>query len=163
MAFREKHSTMHITLLIADKIQKAIEDGLFSCGIFLDFSKIFDTVDHSILIRKLSHYGIRGIANDWFTSYLLNRRQHVSIGSTESDDIVIAHGVLQGSVLGPLLFLFYINDFRNCSQLFDFHIFADDTNLFYSNRSLTELEDDVNNNLKFVSNWLMANKLSSFH
>ena len=105
MTFREKHSTMHTTLLIADKIQKAIiEDGLFSCGIFLDFSKIFDTVDHSILIRKLSHYGIRGIANDWFTSYLLNRRQHVSIGSTASDDIVIAHGVLQGSVLGPFYF-----------------------------------------------------------
>ena len=162
MAFREKHSTMHTTLLIADKIQKAIEDGLFSCGIFLDFSKIFDTVDHSILIRKLSHYGIRGIANDWFTSYLLNRRQHVSIGSTESDDIFIAHGVLQGSVLGPLLFFFYINDFSNCCKLFDFHIFADDTNLFYSSRILTELEDDVNNNLKFVSNWLMANKLSSF-
>ena len=163
MAFREKHSTMHTTLLIADKIQKAIEDGLFSCGIFLDFSKLFDTVDHSILITNLSHYGIRGITNDWFTSYLLNRRQHVSIGSTESDDIVIAHGVLQGSVLGPLLFFFYINDFSNCCKLFDFHIFADDANLFYSNRSLTELEDDVNNNLKFVSNWLMANKLSSFH
>ena len=89
-----------------------------------------------------------------------NRRQHVSIGSTKSDDIVITHGVPQGSVLGPLLFLLYINDFSNCSKLFDFHIFAGDTNLFYSNRSLTELEDDVSNNLKFVSNWLMADKLS---
>ena len=68
---------------------------------------------------------------------------NVTIGSTKSDDIVIAHGVLQRSVLGPLLFLFFINDFSNCSKLFDFHIFADDTNLFYSNRSLTELEDDV--------------------
>ena len=63
-------------------------------------------------------------------------------------------------MLGPLLFLLYINDFSNCSKLFDFHIFAGDTNLFYSNRSLTELEDDVSNNLKFVSNWLMADKLS---
>ena len=89
-----------------------------------------------------------------------NRRQHVSIGSTKSDDIVITHGVPQGWVLGPLLFLLYINDFSNCSKLFDFHIFAGDTNLFYSNRSLTELEAVVNNNLKFVSNWLMANKLS---
>ena len=68
---------------------------------------------------------------------------NVTIGSTKSDDIVIAHGVLQRSVLGPLLFLFFINDFSNCSKLFDFHIFADDTNLFYSNRSLTDLEDDV--------------------
>ena len=75
---------MHGTLLITDKIQRDIEDSLFSCGIFLDFTKAFGTVDHSILIRKLSHYGIRGIANDWFTSYLHNRRQHVSIGSTKS-------------------------------------------------------------------------------
>ena len=153
--FREQHSTMHATLLITDKNQRAIEDGLFSCGIFLDFSKAFDTVIHSILIRKRSHYGIRGIANDWFTSYLHNRRQHVSIGSTKSDDILTTHGVPQGSVLGPLLFLLYINDLSNCSELFDFHTFVDDTNLFYSNRSLTELEDVLNNNL-----WLMANKLS---
>ena len=66
--FREKHSTMLATLLMTDKIQRATEDGLFSCGIFLDFPKAFDTVDRSILIRKLIHYGIRGIANDWFTS-----------------------------------------------------------------------------------------------
>ena len=149
---------MHATLLITAKIQRAVEDGLFSCGIFLDFSKAFGIIDHSILIRKLSNYGIRGIANHLFTSYLHNRRQHVSIGSTKSDDIVITHGVPQGSVLGPLLFLLYINDFSNCSKLFDFHIFSGDTNLFYSNRSLTELEDDVNNNLKFVSNWLIYGK-----
>ena len=117
--------------------------------------KAFDTVVHSMLIRKLSRYGIRGIANDWFTSYLHNWRQHVSIGSTKSDDIVVTHGVPQGSLPGPLLFLFYINDLSNCSELFDFHTFVDDTNLFYSNRSLTELEDVINNNL-----WLMANKFS---
>ena len=154
--FREQHSTMHTTLLITDKNQRAIEYGLFSCGIFIDLSKAFDTVVHSILIRKLSHYGIRGIANDWFTSYLHNRRQHVSIGSTKSGDIVITRGVPQGPVLGPLLFLLYINDLSNRSELFDFHIFVDDTDLFYSNRSLAELEDVINNNL-----WLMANKLSS--
>ena len=154
------HSTLHATLFITDKIQRAIEDGLFSCGIFLDFSKAFDTVDHGILLKKLTHYGIRGIANDWFASYLDNRRQYVTIGSTKSDDTLITHGVPQGSVLGPLLFLLYINDFSKCSDLFDSHIFADDTNLFYSNSNLAELESVVNYNLKMVSDWLMANKVS---
>ena len=130
--FREKHSTVHANLLITDKIQRTIENGHFSCGILLDFSKAFDTVDHAILLKKLSIYGIRGIAYDWFASYLHNRKQHVSIGSFKSDDTIITHGVPQGSVLGPLLFLLYINDLRNCCRAFDFHIFADDTNLFYS-------------------------------
>ena len=160
LALGEIIPTLHATLLITDKIQRAIEDGLFSCGIFLDFSKAFDTVDHNILLKKLSHYGIRGIANDWFASYLSNRRQYVTIGSIKSEDTLITHGVPQGSVLGPLLFLLYINDFSKCSNVFDFHIFADDTNLFYSNSNLAELESIVNYNLKMVSDWLTANKVS---
>ena len=157
--FRRNHSTLHATLLITDKIQRAIEDGLFSCGIFLDFSKAFDTVDHSLLLKKLTHYGIRGIANDWFASYLSNRRQHVTIGVLNQMTL-ITHGVPQGSVLGPLLFLLYINDFSKCSNVFDFYIFADDTILFYSNSNLAELESIVNYNLRMVSDWLMANKVS---
>ena len=110
------------------------------------------TVDHRI----------REIANDWFASYLSNRRQYVTIGGIKSDDTLITHGVPQGSVLGPLLFLLYINDFSKCSarNVFDFHIFADDINLFYSNSNLAELDSIVNYNLKMVSDWLMANKVS---
>ena len=117
-------------------------------------------MDHSILLKKLNHYGIRGIAYDWFVSYLSNRRQYVTIGSIKSDDTLIAHGVPQGSVLGPLPFLLYINDFCKCSNAFDFHIFADNTNMFYSNSSLAELESIVDYNLRMVSDWLMANKVS---
>jgi len=154
--FRRDHFTLHATLFITDKIQRAIEDGLF----FLDFAKAFDFVDHSILLKKLTHYGIRGIVNDWFASYLNNTRQYVTIGSTKSDDTLITRGVPQGSVLGPLLFLLCIKDLSKFSSVFDFHIFADNTNLFYSNSNLAELESIVNYNLKMVSDWLMANKVS---
>ena len=106
--FQSGHSTTQATLLITDKSQKAIEKGEYSCGIFLDLSKAFDTVNHHILIEKLQHYGIRGVAKDWFISYLNDRKQFVSIGSSVSPTCNIPCGVLQGSVLGPLLFLLYI-------------------------------------------------------
>ena len=133
--------------MITDSIQGAIEEGKYACGIFLDFSKAFDTVYHSLLMNKLINYGIRGIASQWFTSYLLNRRQFVSIGNANSDSRVITHGVPQGSVLGPLLFLLYINDFYRCSN-----IFADDINLFCSHSNLYTLKAKINENLYNVSN-----------
>ena len=158
--FRSNHSTLHAILLIADKIQKAIERNQYSCGIFLDLSKAFDTVNHTILIKKLEYYGIRGIAKDWFCSYLSNRKQLVSIGNVRSDLKPITCGVPQGSVLGPLLFLLYINDFSKSAPDLDFHLFADDSNLFCSHKSLQCLEAKVNVELNNVNNWLCVNKLS---
>ena len=103
--FRSTHSTTHANVLIVDKTQRAIEREEFSCGIFLDLSKTFDTVDHTILLKKLEYYGVRGIAKDWFCSYLSNRKQFVSVGNYKSEMSSIACGVPQSSVLGPLLFL----------------------------------------------------------
>ena len=105
-------------------------------------------------------YGIRGIAKEWFSSYLRNRKQFVSIKNTCSDYLDITCGVPQGSVLGPLLFLIYINDFQRCSSKLDFHLFADDSNLFYASKSLSGIESIINAELVHVKTWLAANKLS---
>ena len=154
--FLSKHSTTHALLLMTEKIQRSIFDnGTYSCGIFLDLCKAFDTVDHKILLNRLEYYGIRGVANEWFASYLSNRRQFVSLFGTNSDYQTVTCGVPQGSVPGPLLFLLYINDILpKCSNILDFHLFADDTNLFLNNSNIQNLETNLNVELEKVSQWL---------
>ena len=123
-------------------------------------SKAFDTLDHSILLTKLSHYGIRGQALLWLKDYLTNRRQYVIFNGCESDPLLIKCGVPQGSILGPLLFLLYVNDIINTSSLLSFVLFADDTNIFYSHKDLKILNDTLNIEISKVSNWFKSNKLS---
>ena len=158
--FRDNCSTQHPILDILNKIQSKIDAKLFSCGIFIDLKKAFDTVDHSILLHKLNYYGVRGIINTWFSSYLSKRSQSTQIGSTVSNKEEINCGVPQGFVLGPLLFLIYVNDIYRCSQIFDFYLFADDTNLLYPNKDLRDLETVVNDELIKVGDWLDAKKFS---
>ena len=117
-----------------------------SC-IFLEFAKTFDTVDHYILIRKLEHYGVRGIELDWFKPYLSNRKQAVKIGLNQSSFQTVVSGVPQGSVLGPLLFLKYINDVYLSSPLVKFHRFADDTCISHSSKNYSKLEQELNSAL----------------
>ena len=108
--FRANHSTNHALISLTENIREALDKGYFACGIFVDLQKAFDTVDHTILLDKLKHYGIRGKANEWFKSYLTDRRQHVSINGFVSENKIMNYGVPQGSVLGPLLFLLFIGD-----------------------------------------------------
>ena len=158
--FREKHSTQHALLDIVSKIQKNMGNKLFSCGIFIDLQKAFDTVNHTILLSKLNHYAIRGVINNWFCSYLNGRSQTTQINSKISNKEHTLCGVPQGSVLGPVLFLIYINDMHYSSNQLQFFLFADDTNLLYADKNLKPLEKVVNKELKHVSDWLTANKLT---
>ena len=158
--FQKGRSTAMALILLVDKISEAIEKGEVVLGVFLDFSKAFDTVDHKILMEKLKLYGITGVNHDWFSNYLSGRKQYVTYNNHKSATKTITCGVPQGSILGPLLFLLYINDLSSVSDDVFSILFADDSNLFISGKDINVLCDKMNNALKDIQQWLFCNKLS---
>jgi hypothetical protein len=156
----KKHSTEHALIAIIEQIRTNLDNKTFSAAVFIDLEKAFDTVNHSILLKKLDHYGINSTANRWLGSYLNNRMQNVSLNGASSENQPITCGVPQGSILGPLLFLIYIDDLRfslnNCSV---FH-FAHDTNLLFSLKNPKLWSKVINQELKNLFEWLCSNRLS---
>ena len=136
VGFRAHHSTYMAIMQLVDKINNAVEKNETTIGVYLDLSKAFDTIDLDILLHKLDYYGFREIVLDWFRDYLSNRTQYVSYNDNKSDLKSILCGVPQGSILGPLLFILYINDITNTSTLLDFLLFADDTTILYSSSDI---------------------------
>jgi hypothetical protein len=143
-----------------DRVSDELDKKNDCVGIFIDLSKAFDTLDHNILLRKLVLYGVRGIANEWFSSYLSNRHQFVEIDSVKSALLPVICGVPQGSILGPLLFILYVNDLANVSKLAKTIMFADDTNLFFSGSNLSDIVHTINVELGKFCLWFKLNKLS---
>ena len=149
--FRKQHSTSHALNYSIDKIKQSIEKGDHILGIFIDLSKAFDTIDHKILINKPNHYGVRGNTLSLIESYLSNRKQCVSALGEISEQLAVIFGVPQGSCLGPLLFLIYINDISNICKSNDLILFADDTNIFVKGKSKQEVYIEANMILKQLS------------
>ena len=158
--FRKNYSTSHALIHLINRISTAIDQRETTVGVFLDLSKAFDTLDHEILFAKLEHYGIRNVALQWIKSYFSNRRQFVKINQTCSSTQTIKCGVPQGSILGPLFFILYINDLPRASKLTEPLLFADDTSIFFSNSNPNYLENVLNNELLNIDIWLKCNKLS---
>ena len=157
--FRKLHSCSHALNYSASQIQKHLDDNKHVLGIYIDLSKAFDTIDHIKLLDKLERYGIRGNVHKLMDSYLSNRMQYIDVLGESSSKLPVKYGVPQGSVLGPLLFLIYINDISNCTTSGTFVLFADDTNVFVAGESIDDVYIKANHILDCIYKYMAANQL----
>ena len=158
--FRSNRSTSLAVIDFVENISTAIDEKQPSIGVFIDLRKAFDTIDHSLLLQKMERYGIRGVTHNWLRSYLNNRFQYVNINNTESHLRRVTCGVPQGSVLGPKLFILYLNENFTVSNNLKIVTFADDTNLLCSGEDMKELLKTVERELIKLKKWFDRNKLS---
>ena len=158
--FRSFHSTLTALLEATNDWSVNIDNGMLNGVVFIDLKKAFDTIDHEILLLKLSNYGVDSTSLKLFESYLTNRSQKCKVNGELSNSSPLTCGIPQGSSLGPLLFLIYINDLPNCLDMAQPRMFADDTSVSYASDSLDEIQNVINSELKNLNSWLIANRLS---
>ena len=158
--FCTNKSTTSAVISLTDEILKSFENKEYLVGVFIDLAKAFETVNHSILLGKLKHYGVRGTSLKWFTSYLSNRSQFVNFNHVFSSYLPLTHSVPQGSLLGPILFNIYINDIIKSTQNLKYVLYADDSCAYASSKNIHSLIDTINLDLIKIDKWLCANKLT---
>ena len=158
--FRPKLSTGTALAHFTDNILLNMDAGSFVDAVFLDLSKAFDTVDHHLQLQKLTNIGLTSYTTQWFRSYLINRSQITLVGDADSAATKMPVGIPQGSILGPLLFLIYVNDLPDCHLASDIILYADDTVIYYSTKNVSDLDHHINADLRTVSEWFSRNLLT---
>ena len=157
--FRPGHSTQDVLLKTVDDWRIALDRGEHIGAVLIDLSKAFDSIDHALLLKKLQSYGVEGNEFNWFTNYLTSRKQRVSLDGTYSDWANISKGVPQGSILGPLMFLVFVNDLPDIVDTCTVNLYADDTTIYYSNKDPKLVQSTINSDLENIVSWIEMNGL----